>query len=501
MAINDEKKAMILRYHFVEKWRISTIARQLHVHHSTVKSVLAHAGIPKATMLRKPSMIEPYLPFILQTLEKYPSLTARRLYEMVRERGYTGGSDHFRHMISLYRPKKVPEAYLRLRTLPGEQAQVDWAHFGSITIGKAKRHLMAFVMVLSYSRKVFLRFYLNQKLENFLRGHEEAFTAFNGIPRVILYDNLKSAVLERCGDAIRFHPTLLEFSAHYRYEPRPVAVARGNEKGRVERAIRYIRENFFAGRSWEDLTDLNRQADAWCIGVASDRLCPEDRSLTVREAFAQEEPKLSALPNNPYDVHERITVRVGKTPYARFDLNDYSLPYSYVRRTLVVYATLEQVTILNGSEVVAQHVRCFDKEQQIENPEHIELLVIEKRKARQHRGLNYLSKSVPITLTVMQSAAARGYSLGYVTSALLNFLDQYGAAELTSAIEEALEHDASHPNSIRLNLERNREKKSSPPPLAIQLPDDKRVRELVVTPHNLNSYDQLNNTKDSNDAE
>jgi len=108
---------------------------------------------------------------------------------------------------------------------------------------------MAFVMVLSYSRQIFLRFFLNARLESFLRGHLAAFEAWNGCPRVILYDNLRSAVLERHGDAIRFHPTLLEFATHYHYEPRPVAVARGNEKGRVERAIRYVRDNFFAARA------------------------------------------------------------------------------------------------------------------------------------------------------------------------------------------------------------------------------------------------------------
>jgi transposase len=149
---------------------------------------------------------------------------------------------------------------LRLSTLPGEQGQVDWGHFGHVEIGRARRPLMAFVMVLSYSRQIYLRFFLDARMENFLRGHVGAFTAWNGLPRVLLYDNLKSAVLERQGDAIRFHPTLLAFAGHYRYEPRPVAVARGNEKGRVERAIRYVRDNFFAARAFADLADLNAQA-------------------------------------------------------------------------------------------------------------------------------------------------------------------------------------------------------------------------------------------------
>ncbi|HEY3494901.1 MAG TPA: IS21 family transposase, partial [Polyangiaceae bacterium] len=127
-------------------------------------------------------------------------------------------------------------------TLPGEQGQVDWGHFGKVQIGAATRTLWAFVMVLSWSRHIFLRFYLSAAMPSFLRGHVDAFRFFGGVPRVLLYDNLKSAVLERVGQAIRFHPTLLELSAHYLYEPRPVAPARGNEKGRVERAIRYVRD-------------------------------------------------------------------------------------------------------------------------------------------------------------------------------------------------------------------------------------------------------------------
>src|SRR4051794_41195473 len=145
---------------------------------------------------------------------------------------------------------------------------------------------MAFVMVLSYSRQIFLRFFLDARMENFLRGHVGAFTAWNGVPRVLLYDNLKSAVLERRGDAIRFNPTLLSFAGHYRFEPRPVAVARGNEKGRVERAIGYIRGAFFAARRFTDLDDLNAQADDWSRGLAADRRCPAEPECTVREVFA-----------------------------------------------------------------------------------------------------------------------------------------------------------------------------------------------------------------------
>jgi transposase len=172
---------------------------------------------------------------------------------MVTERGYVGSVDHFRHFIALHRPKPKCEAYLRLRTLPGEQAQVDWGHFGTLEIGRAHRALMGFVMVLSWSRMIYVHFFLGAHMENFLRGHVGAFNAWSGLTRVVLYDNLKSAVLERQGQAIRFNPTLLEFAGFHHYEPRPVAVARGNEKGRVERAIRYIRDAFFC---WSDVYQL-----------------------------------------------------------------------------------------------------------------------------------------------------------------------------------------------------------------------------------------------------
>jgi hypothetical protein len=226
--------------------------------------------------------------------------------------------------------------------------QVDWGHFGHLEIGRARRPLMAFVAVLSWSRQIFLRFYLGAYMENFLRGHVGALTAWGGCPRVALYDNLKSAVLERQGSVIRFQPTLLALASHYRFEPRPVAVARGNEKGRVERAVRFIRDAFFAGRRFTDVDDLNAQADAWVSGPAGERRCPEDEALTVHEAFEQERTRLLTLPGNAFPTDEVKAVCAGKTPYVRFDLNDYSIPHTCVARTLTVAASLNQVRILDG---------------------------------------------------------------------------------------------------------------------------------------------------------
>ena len=489
MTIDKELEAKILRYHHVEKWRTGTIASQLGVHHSVVDRVLSQAGIPKAERSARATLIDPYRPFILETLKQYPNLTAARLYEMARQRGYPGGPSQFRHHIAQLRPKPQPEAYLRLKTLPGEQAQVDWGHFGHLQIGKAKRPLMAFVMVLSWSRQIFLRFYLNQQMENFLRGHVAAFDAWQGIPKVLLYDNLKSAVLERQGDAIRYHPTLLALSAHYHFEPRPVAVARGNEKGRVERAIRYIRNNFFAGRHWQDLNDLNAQADAWCQGISSERQCPENTELTVREAFIQEQPSLLVLPDTAYTTEEQRQVSARKTPYIRFDLNDYSIPHTRVQKPLLVHADLQTVRIIDGDECVAEHPRSFGKGEQIEQQEHIDALWQQKKQAKLHHGQHRLGHASPLAEKLLSEAVTRGHTLKGTVKALLDLLDDYGGIEFQSAIEEALQQQVPYPEGVRQILERRREQRQEPPPIAIQVPE--KAKAYRVKPANLTDYDQI----------
>jgi len=489
MAIDKETEAKILRYHFVEQWRVGTIASQLGIHHGVVDRVLSQAGLPKVERSPRSSIIDPYLPFIIETLSEFPTLTAARLYEMAKQRGYPGGPSQFRQRISQLRVRKQPEAYLRLKTLPGEQAQVDWGHFGHIQVGKAKRPLMAFVMVLSWSRQIFLRFYLNAQMENFLRGHVAAFEAWNGLPKVLLYDNLKSAVLERQGDAIRFHPTLLDLSAHYRFEPRPVAVARGNEKGRVERAIRYIRDNFFAGRHWQTLEELNAQADEWCQGVSADRRCPENNELSVREAFCQEQASLLSLPDNPFDTRETVEVRARKTPYIRFDLNDYSIPHQQVQKTLSVNADLETVRILDGAELIADHPRSFGKGEQIEQEAHINALWLEKTHAKLHRGQDRLSQASEQIPELLQQSIERGHVLKTTVRILNEYLDHYGRDELHRAVEEALKQQSAYPQAVHQILERRREEKHCPPPLAVALPD--KVKHLSVKTVNVADYDQL----------
>lgn len=491
MALTPETEAEILRRHFADHWPAGTIATQLKLHRDSVVRVLTQAGLPTLNRIERPSAIDPYLPFIRETLTQFPRLRASRLYRMVKDRGYPGKPDHFRHLIARHRPRPKAEAYLRLATLPGEQCQIDWGHFGHLEIGQAKRPLMAFVAVLSWSREIFLRFYLGAHMENFLRGHVDAFTAWGGVPRVALYDNLKSAVLERQGSVIRFNPTLLALAGHYRFDPRPVAVARGNQKGRVERAIRYIRDAFFAGRGFNGIDDLNAQATAWTSGPARERRCPEDESLTVGAAFAQEQARLLDLPGDTFPTDEVKAVSAGKTPYVRFDLNDYSIPHDCVSRTLTVVANLGSVRILAGQAVIATHPRSFDRGQQVELPEHIESLVEHKRAAHAHRGTDQLINLIPASRALLTQATERGEPLGRTVRALSELLDAYGVTELTAAIAEAMARDVPHPNAVRLALERRRQIREEPPPVAVALPEHVKRRDVPVRPHALDGYDQL----------
>ena len=500
MTIPLELAARIERLYTVEHWRVGSIARQLHVHRDTVRRVLCEHGAAAPGVPLRTSLVEPYRAFISETLEKYPTLTARRLYDMVCERGYAGQGSHFRHLVSTMRPRSAAEAYLRLRTLSGEQMQIDWAHFGHLQIGQARRPLMGFVAVLSYSRRVFLRFCLNAQMDSFLRGHVEAFNAFSGLARTLLYDNLKSVVLERVDDAIRFNPEVLAFAAHYRFEPRPVAVARGNQKGRVERHIDFIRKSFFAARKFVDVADLNAQARDWCEGRAFDRPWPQDDALTVRQAFAVEQSRLLGLPATDYPLGQRLDVAVAKTPYVRFDLNDYSVPHTHVRRTLSVLADEQRVRIFDGVTELARHPRSFDRHQVIEDPKHLQALVEHKRQARAHRGCDLLAQVAPAAGELLQMAAQRGYGLGGITAELLRLLDQYGAPALQAALLEAIARDVPHPNAVRLALERARERTGKPPPLALALPEHVTRRDAPMRTQSLASYDRrYDSPKDTDD--
>ncbi len=426
--ISAETRAQIRHWFFAEHWKIGTIAQELSIHPDTVRHAIESDRFHRAHTLRA-CLTDPYLPFIRQTLDQHPRLRATRIYQMIRERGYHGSVIQLRRAVATLRPSR-PEPFLRLHTFPAEQAQVDWAHFGEVQVGRARRRLSCFLITLSYSRALYLEFFFDQTLENFLRGHVHAFEAWSGQPRVILHDNLRSAVLERRGDQVHFHPRLLELCAHYYCLPRPCQVRAGNQKGRVERAIRYVRESFWAGRAFTTLPECNRQALLWRDEVAHQRPWPGDDTRTVAVAFAEEQPRLLPLPVHPFPTDLILPIRSQKTTYIRFDLNDYSIPPEALGRPLTLLASDSVVRILDGTQEIARHTRSYDRHQQMLHPPHQDALLQLKRKAFHSTPSGRLAQAAPESETLLDLAFARGESAGPQTAQLLKLLDLYGAAAL-----------------------------------------------------------------------
>ena len=214
------------------------------------------------------------------------------------------------------------------------------------------------------------------------------------------------------------------------------------------------RDSFFAARQFTDLADLNAQARAWCEGQAADRRWPQDHRMSVRQAFEAERVNLLALPQHDFALGERVPVTVGKTPYVRFDLNDYSVPHTHVRRTLTVLADEQWVRVLDGATELARHARSWDSGQQIEDDAHVQRLVDHKRSARAHRACDRLAQAAPASAVLLQRAAVRGDNLGSITATLMRLLERWGAAALQAAITEALARDVPHPNACLLYTSR-----------------------------------------------
>ncbi len=499
--ITPDVAAHIRRLYYAEHWRIGTIASELGVHHATVVRVLGREGLRGAGVRPvRATALDPYKAVVADVLAQHPRLRATRLHAMLQARGYPGGVVAVRRYVRAVRPRPRAEAYLRLQTLPGEQGQVDWGHFGTLTVGHARRPLVCFVLVLSWSRALYARFALDQSLESFLRGHVEAFTAVGGVPRSLLYDNLKSVVLERVGDHIRYHPRLLELAGHYHFAPKPCAPYRGNEKGKVERQIQYLRHAFFAARRFTSVADLNAQLWQWIADTAHRRPVPGDPGgRTVGAALAEEQPRLLPLPQHPFPCDLLRLVTSGKTPYVRFDGNDYSIPHDAVRRPLTLVASEHTVRVVDGATELARHRRSYDHRQVVEDPAHVAALAAVKRAAHELRGRDLLRSTCPHAAAFVDALAQRGLPLAGEVRRLLALRERYGAPAVDAALAETLGRGAVSAAAVAHVLDQQTRARRTPPPLTVVLPDDPRVRDLHVTPHALAPYDALTTTPEAPD--
>jgi transposase len=492
-VIDPETVNQIRQLYYAEHWPVGTIARDLGLHRDTVARALHDA--PRAKPGPRPSRFDQYLEYAREVLTKHPRLTSTRLGAMLRERGLVMSARQVRERVADLRPPRR-ETFLRRRTFAGEEAQADWASFGHIQIGRARRALSAFLLTLTYSRQFFVRFSLDQSMENFLRGHVFAFEDLRGVPRCCLYDNLKSAVLARYGEAVRFNPRLLELASHYHFAPRACQPARGNEKGAVERTVRYVRDSFFAARSFATVEDLNRQVLSWRDDVASKRRWPADDSKTVAEAYDEEVQRLLPLPVHAFETDLVIPVKSGKTIYVRFDLNDYSIPPRCVRRPLTLIASESEVRILEGTSEVARHRRSYDRHRQIEDATHLDELLEEKRRARGSAPRSRLTDAVPQAEAFLAAGFERGESVVTTTEKLLLLLEDHGAEALSAAVVEAIAQGTPRLGSVAFLLAKRQRAAQRRADLPVDLSHRPDLMDLYVKPHPSETYDALSQHND-----
>jgi transposase len=495
-VIDLETVARIRQLHYGEGWRVGTIAAELGLHHEVVERALRDET--KAKPAPRPSRFDAYAAFAREVLEKHPRLRATRLWQMLRARGLSLSLRQVREKVRELRPAPR-EAFLVRRTFPAEEGQVDWASFGHVTIGAAHRALSAFVLTLTYSRWIFLRFFLDQSLENFLRGHVSAFADLRGCPRHLIYDNLRAAVTQRHGSAVRFNTRLLELAAHYHFSPRACAPARGSEKGAVERSVRYIRDSFFAARSFTSVDDLNGQALQWRDEIAGARRFVADDRKTVAEAFREEAAQLLPLPAHPFETDLVTPVRSEKKIYVRFDLNDYSIPPEAVGRPLVLVASEKSVRILDGQSEIARHARSYDRHRKIDDPAHVEALLREKQRAHGSTPNARLIGAVPRAEELLEACFRRGESVSALTQKLLLLLDDYGAEELRAAVDEALLRHTPQLSSIVYILGKRRRASQRRLTPSVDLSRRPDLKDLYVKPHSPETYDELTRHDDDDD--
>lgn len=486
MSVSPEVEAEIRRLHYAEHWPVGTISTQLRVHEDVVHRVL---GVAERESPARPraKLVDPYTDFIAQTLQRYPTLRATRLYDMLRPRGYTGSVRTLREHVATVRPRRATEAFLRVDPLMGEQAQVDWAHVGKVPVPGGVRALWLFVMVLAWSRAMWAEFVFDLSVHSLLRSLSRAAAFFGGCTRQWLFDNPKTVVLERHGEAIRFHPKLLELSGHYCVSLRLCAVRKANQKGRVERAIRYLRERFLAGRIIRGIEQGNHELLAFIEEVAHPRPHPTIPGRTVGDCLAEERQRLLPLPEKAAVTDFVEPVPLDRTAFAHFDANLYSAPHPYAEKTLTLVADDLTVRLLDGQQVVARHARSWGRRQRIEDLAHRKALLEHKRGAREAKGQDRLRAAVPDVDRLFARWVDAGRNVGSLTSQMIRLLDRYGDATVAGAVVEVLARGTHDPGAVAVLCEQARQRNQQPIPIDVVL--GSHVPDRDVIPHALETYD------------
>ena len=482
MDYDPELVAQIKRRHFHEHFTINAVAESVGLHRSTIRKICGYDPPPDEKTQKY--LITPWIPIIKGMVDKYPKIPATTIFLNLKKRGYSGSLTTLRRELRNQRPR-AKEAFMPMKVISGEQGQVDWGHFGKVKVGNTSRKLYLFVMVLSWSRAIYASFTFDSKTPSFLEQHRKAFVHFGGVPRTLLYDNLKSAVIQRYKKSITWNEMLLDVSGQFGFEPIACNPFRGNEKGRVERAIRYIRTSFFEGRSITSIDSLNEELREWLEEVSLERPWPDDSQKTVKGQWQAEREALIPLSRGYTIPRLRVEVKSGKTPFIRFDTNDYSIPSRLVRELLTVEADDHMVWVYHGLDLVAHHERSWSSKERILDYDHFE----PKKVRYHHTGFQNLGQ-YPQLDAFYSKYLERDESLIKAKQALADLEELYGSKLFVQALEICQQRETFRPESVAsILLKLEKQVKPEATPRRLKLPD--HLKEYQITSHSLDQYDGL----------
>lgn len=485
MTIDRQTEIEIRRLYFAEHWKRGTIAAQLGVHSDVVARVIGPLGPDPKNAEPRPSVIDPYRGFVLETLERYPRLVSTRIYDMIVERGYTGSLRTLRRFVLPNRPATPREVYVRIETLAGEQSQIDWAHVGRIRVKGGVRPLYCFVIQLRHSRAMWAELVLEQTTVSLIRSLVRASQYFGGVTHQWLFDNPKSIVAAREGSAIRFQEDLVELAGALHVSLRACRVRKPTDKGGVERGIRYLKTRFFPARVIPSLEAGNAALMHFLENVAMKRPHPVQRQHTVADVFAEERERLLPLPAAAIPTELVTSVPADKTALVSFDTNRYSVPPEAANRILTLVASDVEVRLLDRDQVVATHARSWARNTVVEDAAHRAAILRDKPGARDGKGRDRLRAEVPHADELMRRWLEDGRNVGSLVARTLKLLDLYGARIVASAVDDLLAKGGHDLGALAILCEQRRTKPRRVLPVEI----GPHVVDRDVIPHDLGGYD------------
>lgn len=465
---------------------ITQTARALGLHPQTVsKWARIEQYRPRRAAAPRKSLLDPYKGLIVRWLDAHP-LSAQQVLQRLREAGFAGRRTIVSDYVRKIRPRRAA-AFLRLSFAPAECAQLDWGEYGSIAVGGTRRRLSFFVMVLCYSRLMYLEFTVSQTMEHFLACHENAWAAFGGVASRVMIDNLKSAVLQRlAGTAPVFNARYLDYARHAGFNISACNVAAGHEKGRVESGVGYVKKNFLNGLELADFSAINPAARVWLDTIANVRVHGETHRRPV-ELFEEERAKLRPLNCAPYDVARIFTQRASSQFRVRLDTNRYSVPAEHASARVTVKAYPDRVLICRDEAVIARHRRSYDRRQDIEDPDHPKALLAQRRNAREQRLLMQFLALSPQAQAYYEGLESRRLNPRHHLRKILALAEIYGAESTARAIADGLAFHAFSCEYIAHLLEVRA--RSSPPVSPLSLTRRADLLELELPEADLSRYE------------